>query len=142
MVDKLRYDFTDLGVQIEGLKGLRDLRFRLKFPLPPAAAFEPDDNFTPRRIAIDFEVVDNYSKVVEIDLTLIIYITQEDIDFADGEFEAVKIKKWVSESWRDLTIIERWAITPPIRSTFGERYVGFCKVSYNSKNDPSVAVGR
>jgi hypothetical protein len=142
MVDKLRYDFTDLGVEIEGPIGLRDLRFRLKSPLPPAAAFKPGDKFTPRRIVIDFEVVDNDSKVVEIDLTLIIYITQEDIDFAKGEFEAVKIKKWVNGSWSDLTIIERWAITPPIRSTFGERFVGFCKVSYNSKNDPSIAVGR
>ncbi len=141
MVDNLRYDFTDLGVQIEGKKDLRDLRFRLKSPLPPTAAFEPDD-FTPRRIAIDFEVVDNSSNVVEIDLTLIIYITQEDIDFAYGDFERVKIKKWVSGSWKDLTIIERWAITPPIRSHFGERFVGFCKVSYNSKNDPSIAVGR
>ena len=146
MVDRLRYDFTDLGVMVEGPIDLRDLRFRLKSPLPPAAAFpmkkEPDDSFTPRRIVIDFEVLDNASNVAEIELTLIIYITQEDIDFANGNFDDIKILKRVNGNWRELGITRLWAISPPIRSNFGERFVGYCTVKYNSKDDPSIAVGK
>lgn len=143
---RLRYDFPDLGVMVDSPIRLRDLRFRLKSPLPPTAAFRMKDDqggSSPiRRIVFDFEFVDIDSKPVGIDVNLIIYITQEDIDFANGNFDDIKIYKFVDGNWRNIDITGLWAITPPIRSNFGERFVGYCTVNYNTEKDPSIAVGK
>lgn len=141
----IRYNFPDHGLMVEWPNIETEVKFRLNYPLPPNPEIpkvdDPNVTFTPRRFIINFELLGSGTQDDGIDVTLIIYITQDDIKFA-GDLLSIKIQKFVNDDWIPLVITERKNIYPSIMSNFGESYVGYCKVAYNSKGDPPIAVGK
>jgi hypothetical protein len=141
---EISYNFTEYGVRVDMPENLRHVSINAK-SLPSIYEYDYDPNIL--RTVLNYEFIGNTDQDT-IDpsnpIKLIIYLTPEDLYFAQKDINKIKIYDWKPNEgiWAEKNIVDRESITPSPPPWSKAAYIGYVIIEIKDWSDPPVAVGR